>query len=68
MNIKHTILRAILAGIMWAIAYRFVRRGLNPEIEDPDKYNTDAMYGGLAVISVNLLLPLVVKYVSKVLL
>jgi len=67
MNVKHAILRAILAGVMWAIAYRFVRRGFNPEIEDPNKYNADAIYGGFSVMSVNILLPVLIQLIEPIL-
>jgi len=44
------IVTAIVAGIVWALTYLYVRRYMNPETrENYMKFRDDAIYGGLAV-------------------
>lgn len=47
-------LKAAIGAIIWSLAYLYIRRFLNPEIKDYRKYQTDAMYGGLAAFVANI--------------
>lgn len=41
---------SIIRGVVWAFAYLYIRRGLNPDNKgEIEKYKKDAFYGGLAV-------------------
>lgn len=42
------LLKAIVAGFVWALTYLYIRRYFNPEVKDYRKYQTDAVYGGIA--------------------
>lgn len=47
---KKIFVKSIVAGIVWAIAYLFIRRKFNPETSDNYmKYKLDSIYGGIAV-------------------
>jgi len=49
MNIDtNTLIRFAIRAVLWGLTYYFVRRGLNPEITDLSKYQSDAFYGSLA--------------------
>lgn len=53
----------IFQGLVWGIVYYFIRRGLNPDIEDLQKYKSDAIYGGLSASVAALIMWYVKKYV-----
>ena len=52
----------LVRAVLWGLTYYFIRRGLNPEHEDLDKFNNDAIYGSVAVFVSSVLF----WYVDKV--
>ena len=49
MNIETaTLMKFALRALIWGLTYYFVRRGLNPEVTDLEKFRGDAIYGSLA--------------------
>ena len=57
---------AIIAGIVWALTYLYIRKYLNPSTNEfYMDFAEDAIYGGLAV-TVNMLIIIVLyKYVLR---
>lgn len=47
--------KATMSALIWSICYLYIRRYLNPEIDDYTKYSTDAMYGGISTFVATLL-------------
>jgi len=46
---EETVQNFIFKALLWGIAYYFIRRILNPDV-DPDQFKSDAMYGTLAAL------------------
>ncbi len=38
----------VFKALLWGITYYFIRRGLNPDTKDLEKFKSDAIYGALA--------------------
>lgn len=53
----------VFQGLVWGIVYYFVRRGLNPEVDELQKYKSDAIYGSLAAFLAAVIMWYVRKYV-----
>lgn len=53
----------VIKGVLWGFTYYFIRRGLNPEVEDVEKYKQDAIYGSLAALISAILLWIFQTYV-----
>lgn len=53
----------VFQGLVWGIVYYFIRRGLNPEVEDLQKYKKDALYGGLSAFISAVIMWYVRRYV-----
>ena len=45
---QKTLLGFIVKALLWGLTYYYIRRGLNPEVTDLNKYTIDAIYGTLA--------------------
>lgn len=45
---QKTILGFVIKSLIWGLTYYFIRRGLNPEVDNLGKYTVDAIYGTLA--------------------
>lgn len=53
----------VFKALLWGITYYFIRRGLNPEVEDVTKFRADAIYGSLAAFVSGVLAWYLDKYV-----
>ena len=38
----------VFKALLWGVTYYFIRRGLNPDTKDLEKFRSDAIYGSLA--------------------
>jgi hypothetical protein len=53
-DFKKLLMQSIIKGILWAILFLYIRKGLNSSnfTENPEKkwnaYKSDALYGGLS--------------------
>lgn len=45
----------IFKALIWGITYYFIRRGLNPDNKDLEKFKSDAIYGTIAAFVSGLL-------------
>lgn len=45
------LLKALISAVVWSLSYLYIRRYLNPEIDNYRKYQTDSLYGGLAAFA-----------------
>ena len=52
--------KAVISALIWSVCYLYIRRYLNPEINDYNKYRTDSVYGGLAALAATLLKDLLI--------
>ena len=52
--------KAVLSALIWSVCYLYIRRYLNPEVKDYNKYRTDSVYGGLAAFAATLLKDLII--------
>lgn len=50
-----TITKALLAGVIWYFAHKFIRVGLNKNVKWDDKRELDARLGGLAAAAATVL-------------
>jgi len=68
---KNLLIDAFIQGILWAIMFYFVRKGLNKRnfIENPEKKRVDffwdAVYGGLAMSCLTIAKKYIVKQVNR---
>ena len=46
---QSTIILSALTGLFWGLTYYYIRRGMNPDVEDLSKFKSDAIYGAIAV-------------------
>ena len=52
--------KAVLSALIWSVCYLYIRRYLNPEIKNYNKYRTDSVYGGIASFAATLLKDLII--------
>ena len=60
---KDTFQGFMFKALIWGLTYYFIRRGLNPEVKDLEKYKVDTMYGALASFITGISFWYVQKYV-----
>jgi hypothetical protein len=63
--LKKHLINAVVAGLAWWFTYLYIRRYMNPEHDNIEKFKNDALYGAIAAFVMTISKGVVTDYLIK---